>query len=121
MEPIGHEIGGGLYQASYKVVGESNPIAAMPSIHFAFTFLLVWVAMDSGRRWSLLAWFYAISMGTALVYLGEHYVVDVFVGGCITSYSWFAARAWLNRVAPIMMTWSRKSTRPSPTNLAGES
>ena len=119
MEPIGHEIGGGLYQASYKVVGESNPIAAMPSIHFAFTFLLVWVARDSGRRWSLLSGFYALSMGAALVYLGEHYVIDVVVGGLITSYSWFASRAWLSRVAPIMMTWSRKSTRPG-SKLASE-
>lgn len=120
MEPIGHDIGGGLYQASYKVVGESNPIAAMPSIHFAITFLLVWVARDTGRVWTILAWIYAISMGAALVYLGEHYVIDIVVGGLITSYSWLAARAWLARVAPIMLTWSKRASHPVTPQLVGE-
>jgi membrane-associated phospholipid phosphatase len=120
MEPIGNEVGGGLYQASYKVVGESNPIAAMPSIHFAITFLLVWVARDSGRRWTILAWLYAISMGLALVYLGEHYVIDIIVGGLITTYGWFAARAWLNRVAPVMMAWTKRLNRVSAPSLANE-
>jgi membrane-associated phospholipid phosphatase len=111
MEPIAHSIGGGLYQASYKIVGESNPIAAMPSIHFAITFLLVWVARDSGRMWGILAWIYSISMGLALIYLGEHYVIDIVVGGLVASYGWFAARAWLARVAPTMLNWSRQSSR----------
>ena len=121
MEPIAKSIGGGLYQASYKVVGESNPIAAMPSIHFAITFLMVWVAKDSGKFWSILAWIYALSMASALVYLGEHYVIDIVVGGLVTSYGWFAAKAWLARVAPIMMNWSKLSNRrttgvqPEPT------
>jgi membrane-associated phospholipid phosphatase len=97
MEPIAKELGGGLYQAGYKIVGESNPIAAMPSIHFAVTFLLVWAAKDQGRIWTTLAWFYAFSMGAALVYMGEHYIVDVIIGGLVTTYSWFAAGAWLSR------------------------
>jgi hypothetical protein len=97
MEPIAKQLGGGLYQAGYKIVGESNPIAAMPSIHFAVTFLLVWAARGQGRVWQILAWFYAFSMGLALVYMGEHYVVDVIVGGMVTTYSWFAAGAWLRR------------------------
>ena len=97
MEPIGKELGGGLYQAGYRIVGESNPIAAMPSIHFAVTFLLVWAARQHDRVWYLLSWFYAFSMGAALVYMGEHYVVDIVVGGLVTTYSWFAAGAWLSR------------------------
>jgi membrane-associated phospholipid phosphatase len=105
-------------ESVYKVVGESNPIAAMPSIHFAITFLLVWVARDSGRMWTILAWIYAISMGAALVYLGEHYVIDIVVGGLVTSYGWIAARAWLARVAPTMMNWSRQASRPKSTTPA---
>jgi hypothetical protein len=118
MEPIAQSIGGGLYQASYKIVGESNPIAAMPSIHFAITFLLVWVARDAGRRWTILAWIYSLSMGAALVYLGEHYVIDIVVGGLVTSYGWIAARAWLARVAPTMMNWSRQASQPKSTTPA---
>jgi len=112
MEPIAKELGGGLYQAGYKVVGESNPIAAMPSIHFAVTFMLVWVATTQGRRWTLLALFYAGSMGLGLVYMGEHYVVDVIVGGLITTYSWFAAGAWLAKVAPLIT--QRLQAQPPP-------
>ena len=85
METVADRLGGGLYQASYAVVGESNPIAAMPSIHLAVTFLLIFPAGYFGKRWRLLAMFYALSMGIALVYLGEHYVTDVFVGGVVAS------------------------------------
>lgn len=100
MEPIAMEIGGGLYEASYRIVGESNPIAAMPSIHMAITFLLVPVSYYFSRPWQILAWFYAFSMGLALVYLGEHYVIDVVVGSAIAAYSWRAARSWMLQVFP---------------------
>lgn len=102
MEPIGNELGGGLYEAGYKIVGESNPIAAMPSIHFAITFILVWVARGRGRLWEIAAWFYAISMGATLVYLGEHYVIDIIVGGSVTTWSWFVTRRWTRKQEPLI-------------------
>ena len=107
MEPIGKELGGGLYQAGYNVVGESNPIAAMPSIHFAVTFLLVWVAWEFGRTWRILATIYAISMGLALVYMGEHYVVDVVAGGAVTSIGWLVAGWWIRSGRSILPSWRR--------------
>ncbi|MDQ4043915.1 MAG: phosphatase PAP2 family protein [Chloroflexota bacterium] len=100
MEPIAMELGGGLYQAGYKVVGESNPIAAMPSIHMAITFLLVPASYYYGRVWQVLAWIYAFSMGLALVYLGEHYIIDVVIGSLIAAYSWRAARTWVLDIFP---------------------
>lgn len=109
MEPIGEQLGGGLYQAGYNVVGESNPIAAMPSIHFAITFLIVCVTRQRGRLVRWLAWTYTVSMGLALVYMGEHYVVDVVVGGAITAYSWHAAGSWLATLG----TWLVRR-RPTP-------
>lgn len=114
MEPIARRLGGGLYQASYKVVGESNPIAAMPSIHFAITFLLVWVATNQRKRWRILAWIYALSMGMALVYMGEHYVIDIIAGGVVTSAGWMLASVWVTRVDPSMI-WRRLS-RPGWTS-----
>jgi membrane-associated phospholipid phosphatase len=96
MEPVGEALGGGLYQASYKVVGESNPIAAMPSIHMAITFLLVFPAAHFGHRWKILAWIYSALMAVALVYLGEHYVIDVAVGMLIAWYGWWASGVWLS-------------------------
>jgi hypothetical protein len=112
MEPVGKQIGGGFYSASYKVIGESNPIAAMPSIHMAITFLLVFPARAAGGRWFGLALVYSFLMGLALVYLGEHYVVDVAVGMLVAAYGWFAAGTWLGRVAPVIS--SRFSRQSSP-------
>lgn len=99
MQPVAENLGGGIYQASYRVIGESNPIAAMPSIHMAITFLLVFPALRFGRTWRLVALFYAASMGLALVYLGEHYVIDIVVGVLVTSYAWYTAGAWRRRLA----------------------
>jgi len=107
MEPIGKQLGGGLYQAGYSVVGESNPIAAMPSIHFAVTFLLVMASYAFSKRWQLAAWFYAISMGLALVYMGEHYVVDILAGGAITAASWYLAGAWIRSGYSVIPSWRR--------------
>ena len=100
METVVAQLGSGLYEASYAVVGESNPIAAMPSIHMAITFLLIFPAGYFGRRWQLLAMFYAASMGFALIYLGEHYFTDVVVGSAVASYGWWAAGGWVRQVGP---------------------
>jgi membrane-associated phospholipid phosphatase len=102
MTPVGEQLGGGLYQASYKVIGESNPWAAMPSIHMAITFLLVFPAFHAGRKWGYLALFYAALMGFSLIYLGEHFFVDVTAGVLITTYSWFAVGTWIRRISPFV-------------------
>jgi membrane-associated phospholipid phosphatase len=112
METIARELGGGIYQASYKVIGESNAIAAMPSIHMAITFLMVFPAFHAGKRWGIAALAYSALMGIALVYLGEHYVVDVTVGCIVTTYAWVASGVWLKKVAPAISfsfarPWSR--------------
>lgn len=120
MEPIAKSLGGGLYEAGYKIVGESNPIAAMPSMHFAITFILVWVARGRGWGWELAAWLYALSMGMALVYMGEHYVIDIIVGGSVTTYSWFATKAWINRFSsdPEAQTIGVPENEPLPAPVA---
>jgi len=82
----------------------------MPSIHFAITFLLVWLAVNQRKRWRILAWTYALSMGIALVYMGEHYVIDIIAGGAVTSAGWMLARIWTERVSPSLI--ARRITRP---------
>jgi hypothetical protein len=57
-----------------------NPLAAMPSLHFATSVTAAHVLTDSGRIAGALGWAYAATLGTALVYLGEHYVVDLAAG-----------------------------------------
>jgi hypothetical protein len=57
-----------------------NPLAAMPSLHFATSVTAAHVLTDSGAAGAPLAWAYAATLGVALVYLGEHYVVDLAAG-----------------------------------------
>jgi membrane-associated phospholipid phosphatase len=57
-----------------------NPLAAMPSLHFATSVTAAHVLSDSSRVAGALGWSYAATLGLALVYLGEHYVVDLAAG-----------------------------------------
>lgn len=59
----------------------SNPVAAMPSLHTAFALTITLFLLrrfHSRLRWLLMA--YPAVMALSLVYLGEHYVVDVAAG-----------------------------------------
>jgi membrane-associated phospholipid phosphatase len=59
----------------------SNPVAAMPSLHTAFTVIVACALaglIRSRLKWLLAL--YPLVMGVALVYLGEHYVIDVLAG-----------------------------------------
>jgi hypothetical protein len=107
IEPVGKAIGGRLYAAVYDLIGESNPIAAMPSIHMATTFLLVFAMGGLGRRWRGVTIAYAAFMGFALIYLGEHYVIDVGIGMFVASYGWLTATLWMDRIAPI---WRQRAS-----------
>ncbi len=78
----------------------SNAVAAMPSLHAAFSlFVVVFVAPMVRRRWVRVALFaYPLAMGVALVYFAEHWVVDVVAGWVLTAAS-FAAWARIERRA----------------------
>lgn len=113
MESVGKELGGGIYEASYRVIGESNPRAAMPSIHLAFTALLIFPAFKFGKKWGYLAVIYAATMGFALVYMGEHYVTDLAVGFMCAVYGWYGAGAWWDIAAPIVSGRSNPLSKPA--------
>ena len=63
----------------YGVLG-GNPLAAMPSLHFATSVSAAHVLAETGSAAGRFGWTYAILLGVALVYLGEHYVVDLAAG-----------------------------------------
>ncbi|MCW2528787.1 MAG: Phosphoesterase, PA-phosphatase related, partial [Pseudonocardiales bacterium] len=59
----------------------ANPVAAMPSLHTAYaTIIALFVIANLRTRLRWLVVLYPVAMGLALVYLGEHYVVDVVAG-----------------------------------------
>lgn len=67
----------------YSLLG-GNPLAAMPSLHFATSVNAAHLLAKSGRVEGAVGWTYALTLGLALVYLGEHYVVDLLAGLALT-------------------------------------
>ena len=63
---------------------QGNQFAAMPSLHFATSVMAAHVLSDTGRAQGVAGWTYAATLGFALVYLGEHYVVDLAAGFALT-------------------------------------
>ena len=89
----------------YGVLG-GNPLAAMPSLHFATSVTAAHVLSDTGQVAGAFGWAYAATLGLALVYLGEHYVVDLAAG--------LALAETIQRVQPRLTPASRALTkRPS--------
>ena len=88
--------------------GESNPVAAMPSLHAGAALLVALFLWSSvGNRWRAALLVYAVLMGLTLVYTGEHYVVDV-VAGWLTAGVAVTVGARSSRRRP-------RSARPAPT------
>jgi PAP2 superfamily len=79
MVEAGEHFWGRAWRPLYDFLG-GNPFAAMPSLHFATSVMAAHVLSDVGRLPGTAGWAYALSLGFALVYLGEHYVVDLAAG-----------------------------------------
>ena len=79
MVDVGERVWGSLWAPLYRFLG-GNPLAAMPSLHFGTSVMAASVLDDFGTVPALLGWGYASVLGFALVYLGEHYVVDLAAG-----------------------------------------
>jgi len=59
---------------------QTDPVAAMPSMHAAFPFLVWLVCWRLFPRWGWLALIYPLAMTFAVIYAGEHYLIDCLVG-----------------------------------------
>jgi membrane-associated phospholipid phosphatase len=75
----------------YSVLG-GNPLAAMPSLHFATSVTAAFLLAEVGWVPGALGTAYTATLAFALVYLGEHYVVDLLGGGALA--------LWVRRAAP---------------------
>ena len=79
----------------YSVFG-GNPLAAMPSLHLATSLMAALLLAEVGPVEGALGYGYLITLAFALVYLGEHYVVDLLGGAALT----LAVRRLGARAAP---------------------
>lgn len=81
MDFVGGKVNGSTYRAVAGPLAEPNSVAAMPSIHMAVTFAMyLWARAHGYRRTSYALLAYSLVMGVALVYLAEHYVLDLIAG-----------------------------------------
>jgi PAP2 superfamily protein len=96
----------GAWRPLYDVLG-GNPLAAMPSLHFATSVMAAHVLSDVGPVPGALGWAYALTLGFALVYLGEHYVADLLAGLALAE----GVRRGRHRAAPALRMAGRAVQR----------
>jgi membrane-associated phospholipid phosphatase len=95
MIEYGPQFWGSRWEGLYDVLG-GNPLAAMPSLHFATSLMGAHLLWEVGPVAGAVATTYAATLGLALVYLGEHYAVDLLAGAALTE----AIRAASPRLEP---------------------
>jgi membrane-associated phospholipid phosphatase len=87
MAEAGERFWGRLWRPLYHSL-QGNPFAAMPSLHFGTSVMAARVLSAAGRGHALVAWAYALTLGFGLVYLGEHYVIDLLAGFALAEGIW---------------------------------
>jgi membrane-associated phospholipid phosphatase len=84
MVEVGEPTWGRAWERMYGTLG-GNPWAAMPSLHFATSVSAALSLAETGPVEGALGWGYALTLGFALVYLGEHYVTDLAAGALLVA------------------------------------
>jgi membrane-associated phospholipid phosphatase len=79
----------------------------MPSLHFATSVMAALLLGEIAPLAGALGWAYTATLGFALVYLGEHYVVDLLAGVALTA----AVRRAAPAAAPLAQSASRAVAR----------
>ncbi len=102
MLDYGEQFWGERWATLYDGLG-GNPLAAMPSLHFATSVMAAHVLSDVGPVEGAIGWTYASTLGFALVYLGEHYVIDLLAGAALAE----GIRRAGPRASPLLSAFSR--------------
>jgi membrane-associated phospholipid phosphatase len=80
--------------------GVLNAVAPMPSLHAGMALLVALWFFRNCRTWiRILALAYPITMLTALVYFGEHFIIDGLAGWAVVLLAWFLANKWEERTS----------------------
>jgi membrane-associated phospholipid phosphatase len=84
MVEVGEKAWGRAWPALYESLG-GNPWAAMPSLHFASSVLAAILLSEASPLAGAAGWGYALTLGFALAYLGEHYAIDLAAGAALVA------------------------------------
>ncbi len=104
--PIQRITGRGWWELNLKTVSQTldrgaavlNAVAAMPSLHAGLSLLVALWFTRNARMWvRCLAMAYPVAMSVALVYFGEHYVIDCIAGFAVVAVAWTVADRWERR------------------------
>jgi membrane-associated phospholipid phosphatase len=99
----------GLWRPLYDGL-EGNPFAAMPSLHFGISVMAAHVLSSAGRTQGAIGWTYAVTLGFGLVYLGEHYVIDLIAGLALAE----GVRLAEPHASPLLESWGAAIQRLEP-------
>lgn len=92
--PIGHF--SGMFQKGQRY---ANNVAAMPSLHAAYSMLITLYLWPLAPRWCRVPLvLYPLAMMFALVYSAEHYVIDCLVGWLYAAIAYAAVQLYASRV-----------------------
>ncbi|HEX4717403.1 MAG TPA: phosphatase PAP2 family protein [Thermoleophilaceae bacterium] len=93
-----------------------NTVAAMPSLHAAYPFMLMLFFWPAGRLVRVVLGAYTLAMAFTLVYGGEHFVIDILIGWAMAAAA-YAAVTW--GVNSMQARRASASRRPSPPQELG--
>ena len=92
-----------------------NNVTAMPSLHGAYPMLIcLFFWPTASRRKRILLAAYPICMAFSLVYAGEHFVIDIFMG-------WLSAIATVYVGSKLLDRWEARRLRKQQAALAHSS
>jgi membrane-associated phospholipid phosphatase len=97
-------------QSAYENGSLVNTVAAMPSLHAAYPFMLMLFFWSAGKLARILLGAYTLAMAFALVYGGEHFVVDILVGWAMA----LAAYALVGRALQALRAPRRRRLASNP-------
>jgi membrane-associated phospholipid phosphatase len=98
-----------------------NPVAAMPSLHAAYSMLFtLFFAKRTRRVWvKVLLALYPLAMAFTLVYGGEHYMIDIFAGWLLAVISVQASDRFHDwRETRLLTRGAKDEEQPAPEPVA---
>lgn len=86
----------------------ANPVAAVPSLHAAYSLLIVMFLWRYAGRFAPLLALYPLAMAFALVYFAEHYLSDILLGWVYAVFAYWV----VSKVADLLE--QRRAQEPEP-------
>lgn len=90
-----------------------NPVAAVPSLHAAYSTLFVlFVFKLFGWKWGLVSLIYPILIMFGIVYMGEHYVFDIVCGSSLAIIGFLTAPYLLKQFKKLLENILKLANQP---------